>query len=267
MERSFFTESGAWSKVAKQFGKQLLALIVETDKAARSESNVTPAPLWANASEFQLQEEKRIRDSILSLDKKIEALVAERHAAEEQLTRAGALRGLLYEKGPLLEAAVRDALRILGFHAHSVKDQDHEFDAVFESPEGRFIGEVEGRDQKGIAIEKLSQLERNIQEDFARDGVSAYAKGVLFGNAERLTPREERGSFFTEKVLSGALRSKIALVRTPDLFDVARRLSDSPDAEFARQCREAIASCQGQIVIFPKQQTQITEPEVLAKSD
>ena len=94
---------------------------------------------------------------------------------------------------------VGDALRTLGFRVDKLEDRDHEFDAVFEAPEGRFIGEVEGRDQKGIAIAKLSQLERNIQEDFAREEVDAYAKGVLFGNAERLIHREERGAFLLKK--------------------------------------------------------------------
>jgi hypothetical protein len=249
---TFVTEGGAWSKFAKQFGHQLLDLIIETDKAAHAEGNVTPTPTWATASEFRLQEENQIQGSILSLDGKIETLIAQRQVEQEQLIKAGSLRALLFEKGPRLESAVRDALTTLGFQADKFKDGEHEFDAVFEAPEGRFIGEVEGRDQKGIAIEKLSQLERNIQEDYARDEITTYAKGVLFGNAERLTPIEQRGDFFTVKVLSGAQRSRISLVRTPDLFEVAKSLRNFPDADFAKKCREAIALGEGGIVVFPK---------------
>jgi hypothetical protein len=174
---------------------------------------------------------------------------------------------LLYEKGPLLEVAVREALKILGFHTETFKSGEHEFDAVFESEEGRFIGEIEGRDQKGIAIEKLSQLERNIQEDYAREEVQAYAKGVLFGNAERILPRSKRHSFFTEKVLSGARRSKISLICTPDLFDVVKYLKNTDDPDFARECREAIAACDGGIVTFPKPENETIEMDLVPRGE
>jgi hypothetical protein len=56
-EDTFVTESGSWSKIAKQFGQQLVALTVETDKVARAESNISPTPEWATAPECRLQEE------------------------------------------------------------------------------------------------------------------------------------------------------------------------------------------------------------------
>ena len=80
-----------------------------------------------------------------------------------------------------------DALRTLGFEAESYTDDSSEFDVVFIANEGRFLGEDEGRNNAPINIDKLQQLERNIQEDFARPDVDAYAKGVLFGNPHRLT--------------------------------------------------------------------------------
>src|SRR5207245_1319034 len=103
-------------------------------------------------------------------------------------------------------------------------ESDSEFDVIFESPEGRCLGEVEGKDTKAINIDKFSQLERNLQEDFAREGVTEYAKGVLFGNAERLKPPAERGHAFTGKCITAAKRVHAALVRTADLFDPVRYL-------------------------------------------
>jgi len=48
------------------------------------------------------------------------------------------------------------------------------------SPEGdRYIGEAEGKENKAVNIDKLGQLERNIQEDFARDEVQEPARGIL----------------------------------------------------------------------------------------
>ena len=80
----------------------------------------------------------------------------------------------------------------MGFKANPFQEKDSVFDVVFESQEGRLIGEAEGKDNKAINIEKLRQLELNLQEDYSRDEISEFAKGALIGNAYRLTPPEER---------------------------------------------------------------------------
>ena len=92
----------------------------------------------------------------------------------------------------------------------------------------------------------------NIHEDFERDEVSEMAKGVLFGNAYRLKPLNERGEFFTDKCMKAAARSGTALVRTPDLFSIVQYLSGVDDDQFASQCREKILSTAGQLVEFPE---------------
>jgi hypothetical protein len=145
-----------------------------------------------------------------------------------------------------------NALQQMGFNAAPVVEGDSEFDVIFESEEGRFLGEVEGKESKPINIDKLSQLERNIQEDFAREGVTEYAKGVLFGNAYLQQPPQERTeAYFTPKCISGAQRSGIALVRTPDLFNVEKEIRDGASEDFKKACREAIANTAGTVVAFP----------------
>jgi hypothetical protein len=139
----------------------------------------------------------------------------------------------------------------LGFKADNFKESESEFDAIFSSEEGRFLGEVEGKDNKAINIDKLSQLERNIQEDFAREEITEFAKGVLFGNAHRLLPPSERLEFFTQKCIGGAQRLKVALVRTPDLFVISKYLKEHNDLAFAKSCREAILKTEGEVVEFP----------------
>jgi hypothetical protein len=123
---------------------------------------------------------------------------------------------------------------------------------VFSSPEGRFLGEAEGKDKRPINIDKLRQLESNIQEDFAKDDVNEYARGVLFGNAERLAQPSKRGEAFTAKCMSGAERSGIALVNTADLFEPARYLSGYQDSGYRAECRKAIIDAKRQIAVFPK---------------
>lgn len=160
-----------------------------------------------------------------------------------------------------------EAMRLFGFDARSFSGGDSEFDGIFVAPEGRCLGEVEGRDNKSINIDKFSQLERNLQEDFARDEVNEYAKGLLFGNAIRLKQPAERGDFFTTKCVSAANRASAALIRTPDLFAPAKYLKEHDDAEYARACREVIFSTVGTVVAFPPPPEAVAVVEVHAAAE
>ena len=72
-----------------------------------------------------------------------------------KLVAEGQLRNLLFAKGEPLEAAVLQALHLLGFKADRHVDDQLEIDAIFESEEGRFIGEVTGKENKPVDIDKL----------------------------------------------------------------------------------------------------------------
>jgi hypothetical protein len=173
----------------------------------------------------------------------------------------------LYEQGKPLESAVLEAMRLFGFDAQPFSNGESEFDGVFQSPEGRCLGEVEGRDNRPINIDKFSQLERNLQEDFAREEITEHAKGVLFGNAFRLMPINERGEFFTAKCLSASKRINAALVRTPDLFAPARYLKETPDDAYAEACRKAIFNTAGNVVSFPPPPIQDMRSEFISTDD
>jgi hypothetical protein len=241
-----------WTKEAISFGKRFVALLVALDDACRCKASVTVAPDWSGSAEYRFRIEDKRDAKIANLEEQIEELQREIALQRVMADTHTALRGLLYESGKPLENAVRQALSLLGFDVAHVANGENEFDAVFVSGEGRFIGEFEGKDSKAVSIAKLSQLKRNIQEDFERDEVEAHAKGVLFANAHRLSDPKERGDFFTTKVYTGAKRAGVALVRTPDLFEVSRYLIENIDPAFARECREAMANAAGEIVEFPK---------------
>ena len=116
----------------------------------------------------------------------------------------------------------------------------------------RLLGEAEGKDDKSVNIDKLDQLDRNIQEDYAkRPDSTDYAKGVLFGNAFRFLPPAERGEFFTQKCLAGAKRLGVALVKRPISLRWLNFLRRTPNPEFATSCREAILGTKGDVVTFP----------------
>ena len=245
-----------WSTEAVKFGRRLIASLVEVHRATQSEAGTTPAPEWSSRSAYRLDREDYLLAEIRAKSSKIEILQAEKRELRVELREVRALRRLLYEQGGQLEEAVLDALKLFGFTADSYQDENSQFDAVFNSAEGRFLGEIEGTDRRPINASKLNQLERNLQDDREREGIEEYAKGVLFGNPHRLQPPYKRpsGRFddFAENCIRGAARYGIALVRTADMFEPARYLSENDDSEYAQACREAIHQCEGQVVEFPE---------------
>ena len=244
--------STLWRKEAFAFGRRLVTSLVAASQALRRGGRKTPVPDWAMAPEYSLPVEQRIQSEIAEVDTGMATLAKRRELLQRQVEEAAELRALLYETGTELEAAVLKALRLLGFVAGSHRDAGSEFDAVFTSEEGRFLGEVEGKDNRAVNIDKMSQLERNLQEDFAKDEVTAFAKGVLFGNAYRLGLPSKRAVGFTDKCVTAAGRLGVALVQTADLFEPARYLSDHTDAAYAASCRQAMIAAHGTVVGFPK---------------
>lgn len=242
-----------WTQKAIQFGKSLLGQIVAIDKALKSSVESTPPPEWLKEKQFQLEIEQKYIDDIDKLNQKIEKIKSQIEQKQNELSKYSLSKKLLYENGKPLEYAIIDALQTIGFKAENYDDGKSEFDIVFESEEGRFIGEAEGKDSSAIAITKFRQLESNIQDDFARDEINEHAKGVLFGNPHRLVHPNERIEFFTQKAIDSAKRSGIALVNTHELFEVVKYLKkNNNDKEYAKQVRECFKNTHGEIVKFPK---------------
>ncbi len=240
-----------WTKEGIAFGSQLFNALLELDRAFRAEDEITPAPEWVFRPDFGVPREAAYEAEVGEKERDIERLRTERDALKAKAAEAGTLRDLLYEAGKPLERAILRALRAMGFAAIPFREDGSEFDAVFSAPEGRFLGEAEGKNDKAVSVDKLDQLERNIREDFARQEHESYAKGVLFGNAFRLREPATRPDFFTQKCYAAAARGKVALVRTPDLFAVTRYLEEKDDPAFAAACRKAILDAEGTVVGFP----------------
>ncbi|WP_295559326.1 hypothetical protein [uncultured Hyphomicrobium sp.] len=250
-DRFLRNDGSEWSAAARKFAAQLLAAVVAMDKALRTSGEITPEPAWAADHLYAIGSETKLRVQLLAAERDVENAQKRKEKLEDQLRSAGAHRALLYEKGKPLEAAIIEALRVLGFTAAAFKDSDSEFDVVFECAEGRLIGEAEGKDNKSVNVDKLRQLAMNIHEDLLLESVSSAAKPVLFGNAFRLQRPSERQEPFTTKCVSAATTSSTALVSTPDLFSPVQYLSVTPDPEYARNCRNAILTTTG-LVEFPK---------------
>ena len=227
--------------------EELLAI----DAELRVESVRTPPPDWAVDERFLTPRLAKARTAVTELEERQRQLQEQHQILLQEHDDAQELQSLLYEKGKRLEAAVIRALRLMGFEAEAHEADGSEFDVVFSGDGVRMLGEVEGRDKSAINIDKITQLERNIAEDFAREDVTQYARGVLFGNPQRLTPPDDRALGFTEKCLQSADRNKFALVLTFTMFSSAAYLEATANADYAAACRGAIFSAEGQIVQFP----------------
>jgi len=242
-----------WTEEAIQFGKRLVQILIDIDIEIRDALETTPPPEWTYKSEYSLKKEMILKKKIETVSQELEKYVVEKNVLVNELVNEGVLRNLLFEKGKPLEKAILSALHILGYNAENYQDDDLEIDQIILSSEGeRFIGEAEGRDDAAIGIDKFRQLETNIQEDLQREEINTPAIGVLFGNGFRLLEVEKRQEQFTEKCTKNAERLKVVLIRTVDLFLIAKYIKESDDKDFAKECRQAVMENRGKIVEFPK---------------
>lgn len=248
--QDFLDDEDNWTPAAEVFAHNFIAAILSIDKNLRPGSDATPAPSWASNPTFELGGERELSRQLTAAEVHLTDAQQRYTVLQKQVEAAAELRGLLFEKGKRLEHLVREALTRLGFTATAYRDASSEFDVVFECPEGRLIGEVEGKDTKPINVDKLRQLTMNISEDLQRDDVAAPAKGVLFGNGYRLAAPTERAMAFTEKCIGSAPTYSVALVPTTELFRVVAYLSKQEDESFARACRDALLTTVG-ILSFP----------------
>ena len=241
-----------WTPAAEQFAARMIATLVALDKSFHSNGELlTPEPQWATNIEYILEPERNLRTQLLRAKRSVEEAQEREEELKQKIETIGTYRNLLFEKGKPLENAIVTALQVMGFRATPFKDSDSEFDVVFESNEGRLIGEVESKDNKSVSVEKLRQLTMNIHEDLLREEVSNPTKPVLFGNAFRLQPITSRGKPFTEKCIKSAVMFSTALVFTPDLFFVVKYLLHNEDLDYARECRRTLSDTNGR-VSFPK---------------
>jgi len=236
--------------LGRRVGKTFLHTILEIDKALHAANHTTPAPDWVTADRYMVGREQELNAQLVQIESQIAVLQVEKSEIEGSLIEEQGLKDLLYGTDKALELAVLKALTIMGFTAQNFADGTYEFDILFEAAEGRLLGEVEGKDSKPINVDKIRQLAMNVQEEFAKSGNDNMAKGVLFGNAHRLTTPDARKEWFTDRCVTGARGSNLALVSTVDLFWVARYLLSSQDEQYASQCRATLVNSVG-ILSFP----------------
>lgn len=242
----------SWTNEAKSWGRKYIESLQSIRSSILVQDRESNAPKWVQDVAFCNQTEVKLRNTLEKFQQRVARLNKECQDIEKDIAACCSLKCLLYEKGRALEQAVIEAMRLLGFQAERYQSPQSEFDVVLEHDGQRFIGEIEGRDNKLIDIAKMRQLAMNLREDLQRDDVTVQARGILFGNAHRLTrPSDRPNECFTRKCLDAAKLDGTILIRTCDLFVVANYLSCTEDSRFAAACRDSIIRSNGSEVEFP----------------
>ena len=245
-------EEEVWTNKAKSFGKQLVKTLIDIDSSLRNSAEASPPPNWVREDEYRLKSETELTEKISTISEKIDKLEEQKYTLSNRLQKEKRLKGLLFEKGKPLENSVIEALKILGYEAENYDDGNLELDQVIVDPNGdRYIGETEGKDNSAISIEKFNQLQLNMQEYLQREDVIGPATGILFGNGFRITHPKEREEQFTTKCIANAKNLNVILVKTSDLFKVAKYIRENNNTKFAEECRKTISRSKGKIVKFP----------------
>ena len=141
-------EEIVWTEKGRVFGHKLISSLCAIDDALKGGIKSTPIPDWATDDTYVLPKEAELQQELLKVEVAQGELAAKNEEIAVSIYEERSLRRLLYENGHLLEKAVLKALQLLGFHAEQYRDSKSEFDVVFQCPEGRFLGEVEGKDDK-----------------------------------------------------------------------------------------------------------------------
>lgn len=232
-----------------KFGNTLIKVLFDIDKKLKNINSETSPPEWVNEESFVLKSEKSIISDISKLDAQIESLKKQKNDLTITLKDESSMKKLLYGKGKELEAEVIKALTILGFNAENYTDSSSEFDVIFNYDSIFLLGEIEGKDSKPINMDKIRQLNGNIEEYYIKN--QQAPKAVLFGNANRLESPINRREFFTDHCTGFADLRSILLVKTTDLFNIIKYIKENNDEQYIANCRECILNKEKGLIEFP----------------
>lgn len=236
-----------------QLGKILTQTAVDLHKFGIQACEALPE--WVNDELYKTETEKMLDSQLTDIDTQIQRLKDSKLPIEQQKEEEMVLKQLLFGKGKPLENAVNTALNIIGISAKSYRftKKDLEIDQLANVGDRILIGECEGKDNKDIDKTKISQLIINKGEYYAEPDVdtSKQIKLVLFGNPMRLTVPKDRTLDFTKACKDIANNNQVALVKTEDLFYVAKYIKASGDKKFATTCLNTIMDTEQGIVKFP----------------
>ena len=200
----------------------------------------SPLPSWVK--EYSLPNETEDVEIIVQLDEEIKRLNLEKQKYEDKQKYISKFKGLLYEKGKrALEPLVRDAFRLIGFKVFEPEEYTEEYDLYIKENEITIIGEIEGKDNSPLDVDKYRQLLDYIEQESTK-GVSC--KGILIGNAFKDIDPAERKNQFSSHAIKGCERQKFCMITTHQLFDIVKKSFSGITNTEMEKIKKNIISCE-----------------------
>ena len=153
------------------------------------------------------------------MTEKINSLESDKQNLQANLNELHEIRKLLYATGKELEDVLSECLENLGGSVEPASYGEEEYVLIFDNQE--HLIEVKGV-QKSVSLTHLRQLNDYLAHYEEDTGNSC--KGILFGNAWRITPPEDRGSGdrieFPDNVIRRSEKWEIALWSSVQFFEL-----------------------------------------------
>ena len=173
-------------------------------------------PSWVDL--ISVPHVKDIEDEINEKESKIDEISSEIGKLENRREELNSYRRLLYSSGFDLEEIVKLCLEELGAKVTPAKYAQEEY--VLEIDGTEYLVEVKGV-SKSISLGHLRQLNDYILK--YEEDTGKACKGILFGNAWRTTPPDDRDTAerpeFPANVVSRAEQWNIGLISSTKFFD------------------------------------------------
>lgn len=182
----------------------------------------TPPPSWIN--DIEIPGEVPLKRQINTANEEFKKAEAEVKKLEASLQEIEKYKRLLYDTGLSLQDISKQALEELGVKTKPSISTD-EF--IIEVGTKEALIEVKGN-TKSVKKEDIAQLIVDLGQHLKDTGEEI--KGILIGNAWRLSPLEDRESkpVFTKETIQAANNHNIGLISTVELFKAYCSVLEKP---------------------------------------
>jgi len=218
---------------------KMAGILMSCIKNALNMPQLDSPPSWIG--NYSLPGEDELMRNLEALKEKEKELEKEKKELKKEDDRLNLLKALLYGKGKyVLEPAVREAFRILGFAVQDRETYEEKYDLLAIEGEILVIGEVEGSEHQ-IDVKKYRQL-LDYFTNVTLQGKKC--KGLLIGNGFLDQEPCARPPQFSEEVVRGCRSQNFCRITTFELYKAVKKvLSSHGDDKAKEKIKKAIIEC------------------------
>lgn len=254
--QDFFADIPAERKVeiAEKFIRWLERF---NDFVHKTDLDIEEIPHWLEDDIYKTMAELQCAEERRKNQTEIVRLTERNKILNKEEKRLGKLRALLFAKDKQLEDAVNMAFSILGAEVKEYENKPEalQIDSYIKYNGSILLGDAKGHDRWATNSD-ISQMSSNRNHFFnlVCGENDDMPKGLVVVNSfrkEELVNRKKQ-ECCTHKALKVAEADNIAIIWAPDLFEVAKKVTDTKNKNYAKSCMEAILNTSSGLVDFPK---------------